>query len=95
MIKTTGPWGHSGAYTSLEGIVRHHLNPAEAIENYDFSQLSPLVEAENTLEDTQEALDKLLENRETGVPTVQDVELTDSQVNDLLSFFQFSDRSLR
>ncbi len=31
----TGPWGHSGAYNSLEAVVRHHLDPVESLNNYD------------------------------------------------------------
>lgn len=26
-VELTGPYGHNGAYPTLEGIVRHHLNP--------------------------------------------------------------------
>jgi cytochrome c peroxidase len=26
-VALTGPWGHNGAYATLEGIVRHHLDP--------------------------------------------------------------------
>ncbi|MGB3553019.1 MAG: cytochrome c peroxidase, partial [Jannaschia sp.] len=26
-VELTGPWGHNGAYGTLEGIVRHHLDP--------------------------------------------------------------------
>src|SRR4051794_26845553 len=37
----TGPWMHDGAYTTLEGAVRHHLNPATALRSYDPSQLAP------------------------------------------------------
>ena len=34
----TGPWGHDGAYDTLEAMVRHMLNPAEGLENYDTTQ---------------------------------------------------------
>jgi len=34
-VALTGPWGHSGAFDTLEGVVRHHLNPAASIANYD------------------------------------------------------------
>ncbi|MBI4228196.1 MAG: cytochrome-c peroxidase [Deltaproteobacteria bacterium] len=40
-VVLTGPWMHSGAYTNLEAAVRHHLNPKEALRNYDSSQLDP------------------------------------------------------
>lgn len=34
-VALTGPWGHDGAFDTLEGVVRHHLNPIESLENYD------------------------------------------------------------
>jgi len=37
-VALTGPWGHGGAYNSLEGVVMHHLDPIEELENYDTSQ---------------------------------------------------------
>ncbi|SEA30784.1 cytochrome c peroxidase [Thiothrix caldifontis] len=38
-VAVTGPWGHNGAYTSLNAIVRHMLNPFQAALNYDSGQL--------------------------------------------------------
>ena len=37
-VAVTGPWGHDGAYDTLEAMVQHHLNPHESLDNYDFSQ---------------------------------------------------------
>ncbi len=37
-VALTGPWGHSGAYNSLEAVVRHHLDPVTSLLNYDRSQ---------------------------------------------------------
>jgi cytochrome c peroxidase len=31
-VALTGPWGHNGAYATLEGIVRHHLNPLSSFQ---------------------------------------------------------------
>ncbi|MCY0151234.1 hypothetical protein OEG86_02000 [Hoeflea alexandrii] len=31
-VALTGPWGHNGAYATLEGIVRHHLDPIASLE---------------------------------------------------------------
>jgi cytochrome c peroxidase len=31
----TAPYGHAGAYASLEGVIRHHLDPVAALMNYD------------------------------------------------------------
>ncbi len=37
-VALTGPWTHSGAYGTLEAVVRHHLNPIESMLNYDPEQ---------------------------------------------------------
>ncbi len=37
-VALTGPWGHNGAYNTLEAVVRHHLDVADALENYDATQ---------------------------------------------------------
>jgi cytochrome c peroxidase len=37
-VPLTGPWGHDGAYNTLEAVVRHHLNPAAGLEAYDPEQ---------------------------------------------------------
>lgn len=33
-VALTGPWGHNGAYNTLEAMIDHHLNPQTAIQNY-------------------------------------------------------------
>jgi cytochrome c peroxidase len=38
-IAITGPYMHSGAYNSLEAVIRHHMDAEAALENYDASQL--------------------------------------------------------
>lgn len=37
-VALTGPWGHDGAYNTLEAVVRHHLKPIASASNYDTSQ---------------------------------------------------------
>ena len=37
-ITATGPYGHDGAYATLEGVVRHHLDPVFGLNNYDRDQ---------------------------------------------------------
>lgn len=58
-VEVTGPWGHSGAYTTLEDIVRHHLQPQDAVNNYDVGQLTQIgIQNLDKLQiNTQEALD--------------------------------------
>ena len=89
-VEVTGPWGHAGAYTTLDNMVRHMLNPAEAIANYDFNQLvQENLQVSNILTNTQFALEQLEKNRTNNVPEVhQNVEFTEDDVNDLVEFLK-------
>lgn len=33
-VALTGPWGHAGAFPTLESVVRHHMDPAASVEAY-------------------------------------------------------------
>ena len=44
-IELTGPYMHSGAYATLEAVVRHYNNADSAQRNYDPSHLAPSVRA--------------------------------------------------
>jgi len=85
-VTVTGPYGHDGAYTTLEGIVRHHLDPQRAVADYDWGQLDPTIQVRDTVTQTRKALIHLQLNRLLGVPTIDAVQLTDGEVVDLLSF---------
>ncbi len=37
-VAQTGPWGHDGAFNSLVGMVRHHLDAVNSLNNYDKDQ---------------------------------------------------------
>jgi len=37
-IALTAPYGHDGAYATLEGIIRHHLDPVASLDSYDTTQ---------------------------------------------------------
>lgn len=82
----TGPWGHAGGYTTLANAVRHHLNPQSALDNFDWTQLSPNIQASNMVGNTQLAIDKLQTNRAEGLPSLQNVDLDDQQFDDLMAF---------
>lgn len=38
-VEVTGPWGHDGAYTSLEAITEHMLSPLKSAQNYNPKQI--------------------------------------------------------
>jgi cytochrome c peroxidase len=79
-VALSGPWMHNGAYTSLEGAVRHHLDPATAVETYDISQLDP------GLRGTYQEQPAVLSTLDPLVATP--LVLSDRQVNDLLAFLE-------
>ena len=37
-VSQTAPYGHSGAYATLDAVIRHHANPETALANYDADQ---------------------------------------------------------
>ena len=56
-VEVTGPWGHDGAYTSLEGVVAHMLNPLKGASDYDPSQLTQKnIHVTDLEENTREAI---------------------------------------
>jgi cytochrome c peroxidase len=91
-VTATGPWGHSGAYTTLEGIIRHHLNPQAAFDNYDITQLETSIVDSGQTDDmqfnTQNALDTLEANRLSGIFSIPNLELTDEEVSDIVEFLK-------
>ena len=44
-ITLTGPYGHTGAYPTLKGIIKHHLNPKKMFKNWN-TDLADLQAAE-------------------------------------------------
>ena len=87
-VTATGPWGHSGAFETLESIVRHHLNVEQSIAAFDYLQISQQgIQITNAPTNTQNAVKQLLTNRaENKKNVLQNVQLSGSQVNDLLAF---------
>lgn len=83
-VALTAPYGHSGAYATLEDVVRHHLDPVAALENYDRRQaiLSPLPTAEDwKILDKQSERHALLSSLDI-IP----VRLRQDDIVDLVSF---------
>ena len=87
-VAVTGPWGHAGGYTRLEDVIRHHANPQHAIDQYDFTQLQPNIQASRMKANTQKALDQLATLRQAEKSALPDIHLTDQQVTELVAFLQ-------
>lgn len=90
-VATTGPWGHSGAYTTLEQVVTHYNNPQEAIDNYDFSQIDSTIDSFNMKINTQAALDRLARVRKEGTDEnaiPEKLSLSEIQIKQLVAFLE-------
>jgi cytochrome c peroxidase len=81
-VEMTGPWGHDGAYTSLEAVTRHMLAPARSAKSYDASQLTQKNIALKDLKpNTQEAID-------AGIHILPKPVIHESDVTDLVSYMK-------
>ncbi len=87
-VALTGPWGHAGAYDSLEAVVRHHLDPSGALEAWDASQI--VLPSRTDLD----SLDLVVQNdsaRRAAIAASSELSattLSDQEVADLLAFLR-------
>lgn len=83
-VTLTAPYGHDGAYATLEDVVRHHLDPIAALRGYDPAQavLPDLAGAEDlhALQDPAET-DAIAAANELAPVT-----LSNAQVAELMAF---------
>jgi len=85
-VAHTGPFGHNGAYPTLEGIVRHHLDPNAARSTWtrDMAKLpeAPWLEAIDFViqSDTREMA------RQAAVLDVTPRVVSDQDINDIVAF---------
>ncbi len=85
-ITQTAPYGHNGAYSSLEAMVRHHLDPLGSLKAY--------VEANTTYSDGKFDTDFKLMTDEPEVIEIaaanelSPIDLTDQEVTEILAFLE-------
>ena len=87
-VALTAPYGHTGAYATLRGIVRHHLDPLTALENYDPSQLVKPSREDLDESDLVGHEDLSLRQIVIDANDLQPVSLTETEVDDLLAFLE-------
>ena len=85
-VALTGPYGHNGAYRTLEGIVRHHLEPLVALRRWSRSE--PILPAEARFAETDFAVweDEREMARLRVRVDIEPVTLTDGEVADVVAF---------
>lgn len=85
-VSATGPWGHAGAFTSMEAFIRQHINPEQGLADYDWNQIDANVQVEHAQANSQAALDHWLDLLANGDSLLPIVELSDQEVDDLVAF---------
>lgn len=87
-VAETKPFGHAGAYATLDAVIRHHVNPRSAVDNFDFTQLDFGVQSDNMVVNTGFALDQLDSLRANGQSALPEVTLSDSDISRLVAFME-------
>ncbi len=85
-IALTAPYGHDGAYDTLEAMVRHHLDSIFSIKNYDQKQVSlpsrkDLDRIDFLVQNSPELVEQIANASE-----LSEIQLSDNQFQNLIAF---------
>ena len=85
-VTLTAPYGHNGAFSDLEEMIRHHLNPVESLMGYTIDKaLLP----EFPAADDQPGLTDAAHRAALGdANSLEPVDLSDDEVQAILAFLQ-------
>ncbi len=87
-IELTGPYGHNGAYPTLEGIVRHHLDPLASLTTWD-TGMAKLPQAEwLAAADFIVQQDKRELERQMRAIDIAPIKLNEEEVGALVAFLE-------
>ena len=87
-VELTGPWGHAGAYNSLEAVVRHHLDPVFHLEHYDPAHAVLPSRLDLDLIDFVVQRDPVLRSAIAAANELPSRAMSDQQVEDLIAFLR-------
>jgi len=87
-VALTAPYGHAGAFNTLEAVVRHHLDPVASLHSYDQSQA--VLPSRNDL-DQQDFVVMDDPVRRAAIAAANErapVSLSDKEFSDLIAFLR-------
>ena len=85
-VALTAPYGHNGAYPTLEGIIRHHLNPHQSFDMWT-PEMARLPKAERAqVVDFIVWQDSYEMERQRAAVSIEPRALSDAQIADLVAF---------
>jgi len=85
-VAITGPWGHDGAYNTLDSMVRHHLDPENRLNAYDATQVVLPSRADLDAIDLEVHNDELSRADLASAIEIEPVALSDEEVKLLTDF---------
>ena len=85
-VALTAPYGHNGAYATLEAMVRHHLDPLTSLDEWtrDMANL-PNADWLETVDFIVQADSREISRQRQSIDIVN-ISLSDTQVADIVSF---------
>ena len=85
-VTATAPYGHSGAFATLEAVVRHHLNPVKSLRSYDTSQA--ILPALDGSPDFMVMADQAEVDRIAAASVLEPISLSELEIKELLDFLE-------
>ena len=83
-VTHTAPYGHAGAFKTLEAVIRHHVDPKSAIENYDSAQAE--LPAFSGAEDFSILDDPRATGEILAASQIKPVHLSQQNIDDIIAF---------
>lgn len=87
-VAQTAPYGHSGAFATLEGVVRHHLDPVASFEGFSLRSVALPQHPRLSNEDGFIMQDRRERRRILAANVLKPVSLEDEDVDALIAFLE-------
>lgn len=87
-IGLTAPYGHNGAFASLEDIVRHHLDPIASLMAYDGSQAALHGDIGDLAKDMKVLANMAERQAIAAANELAPVRLSEAEISDLIEFLR-------
>ncbi len=85
-VALTAPYGHDGAYNTLEAVVRHHLDPVGALQSFDYSQVVMPSRVDLDARDSYAAHDPAILASIAAASELAPIRLREREIRALLAF---------
>ncbi|MCA9919339.1 MAG: hypothetical protein KC445_15375, partial [Anaerolineales bacterium] len=84
-VTISGPWMHNGAFSTLEAVIEHHLDPDKSLRGYDTAVHLPL-DLRGTFQHNPALLDEMLQTVDPQLAPAR--KLSAREIQQLIAFLQ-------